>query len=103
MLMEWNELLYFRKLSKSEMLLWQPLMEDLLFCCLEISDIVSPVVQNSSPEGNVPEEAIKGKHAYWQGAALMLETPVRCLEIYVPFYLCSKTHSKAQILICYIV
>lgn len=39
-------------------------MEDLLFCCLEISDIVSPVVQNSSPEGNVPEEAIKGEHEY---------------------------------------
>ncbi|XP_048737624.2 thyroid adenoma-associated protein homolog isoform X2 [Ostrea edulis] len=49
-----------RKLSKEEMLLWQPVMGKLLECCLVISDIVSPVVQNSSPEGNVPEEAIKG-------------------------------------------
>lgn len=52
---------FFRKLPTEEMLLWQPLMEELLHCCLAISDIVSPVVQNSSPEGNVPEEAIKGK------------------------------------------
>ena len=31
--------------------------------CFEVATTVSPVVSNSSPEGNIPEDAILGKSA----------------------------------------
>ncbi|XP_069117931.1 tRNA (32-2'-O)-methyltransferase regulator THADA-like isoform X2 [Argopecten irradians] len=39
---------------------WQTFIQNLITACLEISEIVSPVVHNTSPEGNVPVEAIGG-------------------------------------------
>ncbi|XP_033733610.1 thyroid adenoma-associated protein homolog [Pecten maximus] len=39
---------------------WQSFIQNLITTCLEISEIVSPVVHNTSPEGNVPVEAIGG-------------------------------------------
>ena len=36
------------------------LIAALIQSCLKLSKVVSPVVQNSSPEGNVPEDAILG-------------------------------------------
>nr|XP_022332415.1 thyroid adenoma-associated protein homolog isoform X4 [Crassostrea virginica] len=70
-----------KKLPTEEMLLWQPLMEELLHCCLAISDIVSPVVQNSSPEGNVPEEAIKGVESIFTSEGKVSASEAeRCVE-----------------------
>ncbi|XP_061173065.1 tRNA (32-2'-O)-methyltransferase regulator THADA-like [Saccostrea echinata] len=70
-----------KKLSTEELMLWHPLMEKLLSCCLEISDIVSPVVQNSSPEGNVPEEAIKGVESIFaKEGKLSSSEAERCVE-----------------------
>ena len=39
---------------------WSRYVGRLLEVCLQVAAIVSPVVQNSSPEGNVPEEAVLG-------------------------------------------
>ncbi|GFR67390.1 thyroid adenoma-associated-like protein [Elysia marginata] len=43
----------------------------LIISCLHLSRVVSPVVQNSSPEGNIPEEAVTGldtPNAEWSRA-----------------------------------
>ena len=40
--------------------MWSRYVGRLLEVCLQVAAIVSPVVQNSSPEGNVPEEAVLG-------------------------------------------
>ncbi|XP_070182085.1 tRNA (32-2'-O)-methyltransferase regulator THADA-like [Littorina saxatilis] len=50
----------FRTLEESQKPLWSKSMDCLLQLCLLVAKIVSPVVQNSSPEGNVPEEAVLG-------------------------------------------
>ncbi|ESO99953.1 hypothetical protein LOTGIDRAFT_112768, partial [Lottia gigantea] len=39
---------------------WKHCFKNLVKVCLEVAEIVSPVVQDSSPEGNVPAEAIRG-------------------------------------------
>ncbi|XP_046339064.2 thyroid adenoma-associated protein homolog [Haliotis rufescens] len=39
---------------------WRHFMEELMEACLGLARVVSPVVQDSSPEGNVPTEAIMG-------------------------------------------
>ncbi|XP_067681790.1 tRNA (32-2'-O)-methyltransferase regulator THADA-like [Haliotis asinina] len=39
---------------------WKYFMEELIEACLDLARVVSPVVQDSSPEGNVPTEAIMG-------------------------------------------
>ncbi|XP_050405333.1 thyroid adenoma-associated protein homolog [Patella vulgata] len=39
---------------------WKKMLEELIKSCLEVAKVVSPVVQDSSPEGNVPAEAIRG-------------------------------------------
>ncbi|KAK6183578.1 hypothetical protein SNE40_011032 [Patella caerulea] len=39
---------------------WKKMLEELMKSCLEVATVVSPVVQDSSPEGNVPAEAIRG-------------------------------------------
>ena len=41
--------------------MWSHFITCLLQVCLQVATVVSPVVQNSSPEGNVPEEAVLGK------------------------------------------
>lgn len=40
---------------------WRNIFDIIINVCLEVSTIVSPVVHNSSPEGNIPEDAIMGK------------------------------------------
>ncbi|XP_064600963.1 tRNA (32-2'-O)-methyltransferase regulator THADA-like [Liolophura sinensis] len=39
---------------------WRGLLADLIQCCCDAAEVVSPIVQNSSPEGNIPLEVIKG-------------------------------------------
>lgn len=39
---------------------WQEIFSKLLSVCLEAATVVSPVIHNSSPEGNIPEGAIMG-------------------------------------------
>ncbi|XP_029658037.1 thyroid adenoma-associated protein homolog [Octopus sinensis] len=39
---------------------WRNIFDIIVNVCLEVSTIVSPVVHNSSPEGNIPEDAIMG-------------------------------------------
>ncbi|RUS78380.1 hypothetical protein EGW08_013851 [Elysia chlorotica] len=46
-------------------------IKHLIISCLHLSRVVSPVVQNSSPEGNIPEEAVSGPdmpNAEWSRA-----------------------------------
>ena len=40
---------------------WKQFLSEFISLCFEISEIVSPVVHNSSPEGNIPLDALKGK------------------------------------------
>ncbi|PVD25967.1 hypothetical protein C0Q70_13634 [Pomacea canaliculata] len=40
--------------------LWAEFIHCLLQTCFQVAEVVSPVVQNSSPEGNIPQEAILG-------------------------------------------
>jgi hypothetical protein len=49
-----------RGLKDTELMLWRKYIDFLLQVCLQVAEVVSPVVQNSSPEGNVPEEAVLG-------------------------------------------
>ncbi|XP_076464247.1 tRNA (32-2'-O)-methyltransferase regulator THADA-like [Babylonia areolata] len=51
---------HFPSLKEGEITLWAQFVERLLHVCLQVATVVSPVVQNSSPEGNVPEEAVLG-------------------------------------------
>ena len=44
---------------------WSRYVGRLLEVCLQVAAIVSPVVQNSSPEGNVPEEAVLGMAVFF--------------------------------------
>ena len=43
---------------------WKQFLSEFISLCFEISEIVSPVVHNSSPEGNIPLDALKGKKNY---------------------------------------
>lgn len=51
----------YRNIPENQFTYWKTFINALLTCTLEISEVVSPVVHNSSPEGNVPIEAIKGE------------------------------------------
>jgi len=55
-----NYALFSRSITSEFLPYWQKIIRDLIGHCLEISEIVSPVVHNSSPEGNVPAETIRG-------------------------------------------
>ena len=50
----------YRCLEECHKPVWSRYVGRLLEVCLQVAAIVSPVVQNSSPEGNVPEEAVLG-------------------------------------------
>ncbi len=39
---------------------WSQLISEIVLLTFEVATIVSPVVSNSSPEGNIPEDAILG-------------------------------------------
>ncbi|KAK7482199.1 hypothetical protein BaRGS_00026548, partial [Batillaria attramentaria] len=49
-----------RSVDNSHRTSWAQFFNRLLQVCLQVAEVVSPVVQNSSPEGNVPEEAVLG-------------------------------------------
>lgn len=51
---------FFRSIPVLDIPYWKEFVSTLIDYCLQISQIVSPVVQNSSPEGNIPEEVIGG-------------------------------------------
>ena len=51
---------FFRSIPVLDIPYWKEFVGTLINYCLQISQIVSPVVQNSSPEGNIPEEVIGG-------------------------------------------
>jgi len=51
---------FFRSIPVLDIPYWKEFAVTLIDYCLQISQIVSPVVQNSSPEGNIPEEVIGG-------------------------------------------
>ncbi|XP_035827600.1 thyroid adenoma-associated protein homolog isoform X2 [Aplysia californica] len=50
----------FRTLTPEMLPSVRDFIASLIHSCLNLSTVVSPVVQNSSPEGNVPEDAILG-------------------------------------------
>ena len=52
----------YRSLEEVEK--WQHLVASLVGVCFEVATTVSPVVSNSSPEGNIPEDAILGKQCF---------------------------------------
>lgn len=51
----------FRSLCHTEQ--WRCLVSELIAVCYRLSDVVSPVVQSSSPEGLIPMDAATG--AFW--------------------------------------
>lgn len=48
----------FRSLSQTEQ--WRFLVSELVAVCYRMSDVVSPVVQSSSPEGLIPMDNDSG-------------------------------------------
>lgn len=48
----------FRSLSQTEQ--WRCLVSELIAVCYRMSDVVSPVVQSSSPEGLIPMDTDSG-------------------------------------------
>ncbi|KAL8624379.1 hypothetical protein ACOMHN_012779 [Nucella lapillus] len=50
----------YKSLKEEERQPWAKFVNCLLHVCLKVAEVVSPVVQNSSPEGNIPDEAILG-------------------------------------------
>ncbi|VDH97201.1 Hypothetical predicted protein [Mytilus galloprovincialis] len=48
----------FKLILSSDIPFWKTIVAELINGCLQISQIVSPVVQNSSPEGNIPSEVM---------------------------------------------
>ncbi|KAK3597815.1 hypothetical protein CHS0354_029374 [Potamilus streckersoni] len=50
----------YRKMEKADEQDWRDFLLALLNECFAIARVVSPVVHNSSPEGNIPVEAIRG-------------------------------------------
>lgn len=48
----------FRNLTQMEQ--WRSLVSDLISVCYRMSDVVSPVVQSSSPEGLIPMDSDSG-------------------------------------------
>ncbi|GFO33499.1 thyroid adenoma-associated-like protein [Plakobranchus ocellatus] len=48
----------FKTMDKDHLPSAKDFIKDLINSCLHLSRVVSPVVQNSSPEGNVPDEAV---------------------------------------------
>lgn len=48
----------FRSLSQTEQ--WRFLVSELIAVCYRMSDVVSPVVQSSSPEGLIPMDNDSG-------------------------------------------
>ena len=48
----------YRTLSQSEQ--WRCLVSELIAVCYRMSDVVSPVVQSSSPEGLIPMDTDSG-------------------------------------------
>lgn len=53
-----NRLSLFRSLTETEQ--WQALVSELIAVCYRMSDVVSPVVQSSSPEGLIPMDNDSG-------------------------------------------
>lgn len=54
-----NRLSLFRSLTETEQ--WQALVSELIAVCYRMSDVVSPVVQSSSPEGLIPMDNDSGR------------------------------------------
>ena len=52
----------FRNLSQMEQ--WRSLVSELIAVCYRMSDVVSPVVQSSSPEGLIPMDSDSGSPVY---------------------------------------
>ncbi|XP_041351215.1 thyroid adenoma-associated protein homolog [Gigantopelta aegis] len=50
----------YKSVSTEYLVSWRELFDDLIHLCLDLSKVVSPVVQASSPEGNVPLDIIQG-------------------------------------------
>lgn len=50
----------FRSLTQTEQ--WRSLVSELIAVCYRMSDVVSPVVQSSSPEGLIPMDTDSGNH-----------------------------------------
>lgn len=48
----------FRSLSQTEQ--WRRVVSELVAVCYRMSDVVSPVVQSSSPEGLIPMDTDSG-------------------------------------------
>ncbi|KAL4224170.1 hypothetical protein ACF0H5_017623 [Mactra antiquata] len=50
----------FSKIPQTQVESWRILLSRFVSLCCEISSVVSPIVCNSSPEGNVPMETLEG-------------------------------------------
>jgi len=44
------------EIKGSSQVKWRRLLNDLVTLCFRVSDVVLPVVSNSSPEGNIPDD-----------------------------------------------
>ena len=75
----------YRCLEECHKPVWSRYVGRLLEVCLQVAAIVSPVVQNSSPEGNVPEEAVLG-------------TAVLC--VYVAGHACGCSCAHVHVCVC---
>ena len=76
----------YRCLEECHKPVWSRYVGRLLEVCLQVAAIVSPVVQNSSPEGNVPEEAVLGTAVlcvYVAGHACGCSCVRVCMCVYV--------------------
>jgi len=46
----------FSEIKDSSREKWRRLLSDVVLTCFQVADVVHPVVSNSSPEGNIPDD-----------------------------------------------